>query len=328
MSNTNNNNNSNSFAPVINNSNNFSPTNTVNVNTGGRNGQGFWGVVVVAIVAIFAALIFALAGKGGNDNPQLPVQQPDKSVVSHVHTWKAATCTAPKTCVECGATEGVRQSHTWRAATCTTPKTCVECGATEGTVEHQWVAATYAAPKTCALCGKTEGEKLKAQEVYINELIYKNTDCDHYGKIWTMGTNKPNYTFHTDVTSDEDYKDISTRGHTTGPVYDYWGNQYTYGFHVDGPQMENYYIVLDIDGKYTRFTGICSMTPDVGSETASKYFEVWGDGKRIGTSAVMEKNGGPMEFSFDITGIRELKIVYPAKTAPSRIAAIFDGKLS
>lgn len=330
MGNTNNNNNSNHFAPVINNNNNFSPTNTVNVNTGGKGNQSLYAVVVVAIVAIVAVLIFALSGKDGNDTLQQPVQQSNQNVAAHVHTWKAATCTDPKTCVECGATEGAKASHTWKAATCTTPKTCVICGATEGEVEHQWTAATYVAPKTCTLCGTVEGEKLKVQEVYINELIYKNINCKHYGKIWTMGVQTPSYTYHTDVTSDSDYKDINTRGHTAGAVYDLWGNQYTYGFHVDGPgpDLEEYYIVLNIEGKYTQFTGTCSMSPDVGDETATKYFEVWGDGKKIGESAQMGKNGGPVKFSFDVTNVKELKIVYPATRRQSRIATIFDGKLS
>lgn len=53
--------------------------------------------------------------------------------------------------------------HTFSNATCTTPKTCTLCGATEGEVaEHTWVEATYSAPKTCSVCGATEGEKLEA----------------------------------------------------------------------------------------------------------------------------------------------------------------------
>lgn len=48
------------------------------------------------------------------------------------HEWAEATCTAPKTCKLCGATEGEPLAHTWDAATCTAPKTCAVCGATEG----------------------------------------------------------------------------------------------------------------------------------------------------------------------------------------------------
>ena len=65
---------------------------------------------------------------------------------SHTHTWKAATCTAPKTCTTCGATEG-NPAHKWKSANCTAPKTCTACGKTEGVKgEHTYVNNTC---KTC-----------------------------------------------------------------------------------------------------------------------------------------------------------------------------------
>ena len=50
----------------------------------------------------------------------------------HVHEWVEATCTAPKTCKTCGATEGEALGHDWKEATTEAPKTCTRCGATEG----------------------------------------------------------------------------------------------------------------------------------------------------------------------------------------------------
>ncbi|MBQ9860207.1 MAG: leucine-rich repeat protein, partial [Clostridia bacterium] len=77
------------------------------------------------------------------------------------HDWKAATCTAPKTCKICGETEGKALGHKWDDATCTTPKTCSVCGETEGeALGHEWDDATCTAPKTCSVCGETEGEAL------------------------------------------------------------------------------------------------------------------------------------------------------------------------
>ena len=74
------------------------------------------------------------------------------------HSWTEATCTAPKTCSVCKATEGGVKEHSWTEATCTAPKTCSVCKATEGTVkEHSWTEATCTAPKTCTVCGTTEG---------------------------------------------------------------------------------------------------------------------------------------------------------------------------
>ena len=78
------------------------------------------------------------------------------------HQYSNATCTTPKTCSICGATEGSANEHSWEAATCTNPKTCSICGTTEGNAnEHSWEAATKKSPKTCSVCGLTEGDKLK-----------------------------------------------------------------------------------------------------------------------------------------------------------------------
>ena len=77
------------------------------------------------------------------------------------HKWKAATCTAPKTCENCKTTEGKELGHSWNAATCTAPKTCKTCKATEGNaLSHSWNAATCTAAKTCKTCKKTEGKAL------------------------------------------------------------------------------------------------------------------------------------------------------------------------
>lgn len=75
--------------------------------------------------------------------------------------WYAATCETPKTCVECGETEGEALGHIWVEATCTTPKTCTTCRVTEGeALGHIWVEATTEAPKTCTTCAATEGERI------------------------------------------------------------------------------------------------------------------------------------------------------------------------
>ena len=77
------------------------------------------------------------------------------------HDWADATCTTPKTCERCDATEGSALGHDWADATCTTPKTCERCDATEGTaLGHDWADATCTAPKTCNTCGVTDGAPL------------------------------------------------------------------------------------------------------------------------------------------------------------------------
>ena len=77
------------------------------------------------------------------------------------HTWQAATCEAPKTCDSCAATEGEALGHSWADATCDAPKTCQTCKMTEGeALGHDWQDATTEAPKTCATCALTEGERI------------------------------------------------------------------------------------------------------------------------------------------------------------------------
>ena len=77
------------------------------------------------------------------------------------HSYLAATCTQPETCNTCGHTQGEALDHNWSEATCTTPKTCTVCAATEGEpLPHNWLEATCQAPQTCADCGETQGEAL------------------------------------------------------------------------------------------------------------------------------------------------------------------------
>lgn len=79
--------------------------------------------------------------------------------------WYAANCTAPKTCVECGETEGEALGHTWVDATCTAAKTCTACNLTEGeALGHEWQEATTEAPQTCSVCAATEGERIITDE--------------------------------------------------------------------------------------------------------------------------------------------------------------------
>ncbi len=86
------------------------------------------------------------------------------------HSYKNATCTAPKTCTKCGATTGNAAGHSYKDATCTAPKTCTKCGATTGNAAgHSYKNATCTAPKTCTKCGATTGNAAGHS--------YKNATC-------------------------------------------------------------------------------------------------------------------------------------------------------
>ena len=100
--------------------------------------------------------------------------------------WYAATCTDPKTCVECGETEGEALGHTWTEADCTTAKTCQTCHLTEGdALGHAWKDATTEPPKTCATCGETEGERIITDERFTTAAT-----ADLQGK-WTSQLDLP-----------------------------------------------------------------------------------------------------------------------------------------
>lgn len=77
------------------------------------------------------------------------------------HSWIAATCETPKTCEVCAVTEGEAKGHSWVEATCETAKVCSDCHLTEGeALGHSWIEATTEAPKTCEICALTEGERI------------------------------------------------------------------------------------------------------------------------------------------------------------------------
>ena len=110
------------------------------------------------------------------------------------HAWADATCTDPKTCGTCGATEGEALGHSYvsevTAPTCTeggyTTYTCSACGDSYVADEvaalgHTMSEATCTAPKTCSVCGATEGEAL-GHEAYTysfanNTHSFKCTKC-------------------------------------------------------------------------------------------------------------------------------------------------------
>lgn len=186
------------------------------------------------------------------------------------HNWVDATCTTPKTCSRCDATEGEalghawglwtidpkptcttagRQTsncticgtpgfevipatgHTWKDATCTTPKTCFACGATEGSaLGHKEVGYPYVAPTTttvgytggyyCSVCGTVTEERDeilatpvitdavwselgRSFNIYVKNnngvpvtcyvTIYDNTDAEVGSATQTIPTNTTNY---------------------------------------------------------------------------------------------------------------------------------------
>lgn len=109
----------------------------------------------------------------------------------HTHTWVDATCTSPKTCSDCGETEGEPLTHLWTDATCTTPKTCTVCGTQDGdTLEHTLMPANFQSASICSVCGMSVGDKLPALfEEKGYSLISADTEYDYHSI--TQNTNIP-----------------------------------------------------------------------------------------------------------------------------------------
>ena len=119
---------------------------------------------VLSLIAILCMAVLFVVGCDLIPKPNKPCE----------HNWTEATCTEPKTCSECGETDGEAKGHTeetiaGKAATCTEAgvtdgKKCTVCG--ETTVEQTAIAAlghteeTVAGKAaTCTEAGKTDGKK-------------------------------------------------------------------------------------------------------------------------------------------------------------------------
>ena len=133
-----------------------------------------WAVLVAVGAAALLALIWFLFAT---------------HIICFHENWAEATCDEPRTCVDCGTTEGEPLGHEWIEATCTKPKTCMRCGATEGeAIGHKakgWstpsvdiVSATETSTLTCEVCGEVVDEQTDALTSFVkdNKFIFSPSD--------------------------------------------------------------------------------------------------------------------------------------------------------
>ena len=152
--------------------------------------SGLWSYREVRVGAYFAAAIVVLGILFGTH-------------VLCAHEWKKATCTAPKTCLICGKTQGEELGHKWLAATCTEPEVCERCGKEEGEpLGHAWKKATCTEPETCGRCLETRGSALGhdiadwkvTKEATCTETGEREGVCKRCGETIKQETQKKEHT--------------------------------------------------------------------------------------------------------------------------------------
>ncbi len=182
------------------------------------------------------------------------------------HVWEDATCTSPKTCMECGETEGEALKHTWEEATCTSPQICSVCNTTEGVaLEHTLTDATYQSASICTVCGEKVGEPLQAvfEEYGIVCNAEENVEYDYISicssdpSIETVG--KVVFSDYNTFASDESHAAKEGYEWKTVTISQIFtdDNAWNYGFIAFAPSYD-YYLGVDFEtvGNTLTYNGV------------------------------------------------------------------------
>ena len=114
-------------------------------------------------------------------------------LVDHVCSeWSDATCTAPKTCTECGATEGDKLAHTYVDGVCS-------CGATEGPKTIKANLSVVSGDSTYYVTGAiSSGSLTTSTDVANAAALYLETSDNEVYYIYTLdGNGNKNYIYMT-----------------------------------------------------------------------------------------------------------------------------------
>ena len=180
------------------------------------------------------------------------------------HDWMEASCTNPKSCSKCDATEGDALGHNWQDADCENPKICNRCSATEGeALGHNYSSWTLSGQnemtRTCFVCNGEErsdvdreliGKQLVTGKwIVVAMLDYDVNEWEYLtlpiftAEFRTDGTGTVN------ITSSED-------GTLTFEGYNSATNEYRFGFfYEDGRSLGFDYDETD-DTMFTFGTGM------------------------------------------------------------------------
>lgn len=156
--------------------------------TSSRNPWKIVSIVLIVIIVLFGIFLFSPSGSEPEETTP-PVVQPKAEAEPVVdsgcgdeHNFIDATCEKPKTCRDCGETEGEPLGHDFLPATCTQASRCSRCLKSEGeALSHSWLPATYDSPKRCELCGTTSGNVKGYYESLDGD--YKSTTASVAGTV-------------------------------------------------------------------------------------------------------------------------------------------------
>ena len=179
----------------------------------------------ISAFAVMMTMLFA----GCGDSPSGTGGSPAATTAACSHQWKEATCTDPKTCSLCGATDGQALGHNFEGETCVKDGVCSRCGEKQKAKGHQWTDATCTTAKTCSICGETTGEPLghttnagvcdrcgevitSKVEVYSDDKVTIYFRAADYTGVYFEVEN------HTDATITIQADSVSVNGKSTGDI--------------------------------------------------------------------------------------------------------------
>ncbi|MCL2253465.1 MAG: hypothetical protein FWC09_03395 [Lachnospiraceae bacterium] len=125
----------------------------------------------------------------------IPESTPEPTPELHIHIWAEADCQTPKTCADCGETEGMALSHDLTEANYQEPPICIVCGEIVGEpltagFDKQGIVIDTVLDEVypfVAICGDDESKTTVGRITFYNLVIEYwcdvegcgSNDCDH-----------------------------------------------------------------------------------------------------------------------------------------------------
>ena len=180
-----------------------------------------------------------------------------------------------------------------------------------------------------------DNEKLKNIESKIQEYtpvyLFDMSLFNYEGEKPSIAVSTVWNDYYSSHTVDNTHTDRSRK-----EVKDSAGNSYKYSYYIGSASANiskgDCFAEYLINGAYDAFSGVIAYPEDTYGAYLSAWFTVYGDGKELYTSPVMDKGSKPEAFSVDIKGVDTLRIQYYHNQsdtyATHGAATIFDGELT